>query len=69
MNGVDPQLLQSVREGTYVVDPHAVAGAMLQRHRDRREAGRLARMLESVERDDLARGCPEDDSGPLPHVS
>lgn len=65
MNGVDPQLLKSVREGTYVVDPYAVAGAMLQRRSDRHEAGRLARMLETLERDDLARGGPEDDSGPL----
>ena len=69
MNGVDPQLLKSVREGTYVVDPHAVAGAILQRREDRREAGRLAGMLESLERDDLARGRPEGDSGPFPDVA
>jgi hypothetical protein len=68
MNGVDPQLLKSVREGTYVVDPHAVAGAILQRQRDRREAGRLAGMLETLERDDVAGGGPEDDSGPLPNL-
>ena len=68
MNGVDPQLLKSVREGTYVVDPYAVAGAILQRHEDVREAGRLARMLEAVERDDVAGGRPEGDSGPFPHV-
>jgi hypothetical protein len=69
MNGVDPQLLKSVREGTYVVDPHAVAGAILQRQQDRREAGRLAGMLESLERDGFAGGGPEADSGPLPDVS
>lgn len=63
MNGVDPQLLKSVREGTYVVDPHAVAGAILQRHEDRREAGRLAAVLEALERDDLAGRGPQSDSG------
>jgi hypothetical protein len=69
MNGVDPQLLKSVREGTYVVDPHAVAGAIIQRHEDVRAAGRLARMLEAVERDELAAGGPEADSGSFPDVS
>jgi len=69
VNGVDPQLLKSVREGTYVVDPHAVAGAILRRHEDRREAGRLAGMLEALERDDVARGGPEGDSGPFPDVA
>lgn len=68
MNGVDPQLLKSVREGTYVVDPHAVAGAILQRHEDRREARRLARMLEPAELDGLARRAPEADSGPGPDL-
>jgi hypothetical protein len=69
VNGVDPQLLKSVREGTYVVDPHAVAGAILRRREDRREAGRLAGMLEALERDDLAGGRPEADSGPFPDVA
>lgn len=69
MNGVDPQLLKSVREGTYVVDPHAVAGAILQRHEDRREAGRLAGMLEALERDDLAGRRPDRDAGPFPDVT
>ena len=69
MNGVDPQLLKSVREGTYVVDPHAVAGAILQRREDRREAGRLAGMLEALERDELAGRRPDRDSGPFPDVT
>ena len=69
MNGVDPLLIQAVREGTYVVDPHAVAGAMLRRHEDRREAGRLAGMLESLERDDVAGGRPERDSGSFPDLA
>lgn len=63
MNGVDPQLLKSVREGTYVVDPHAVAGAILKRHEDWREAGRLARVLEALERDDLAGNASQRDAG------
>ena len=69
MNGVDPQLLKSVREGTYVVDPYAVAGAMIQRHQDRREASRLARMLEPAELDGLAGRAPEDDSGSGPDLA
>ena len=32
MDGVDPALLRALEEGTYVVDPLAVAEAMLRRH-------------------------------------
>jgi hypothetical protein len=69
MNGVDPQLLKSVREGTYVVDPHAVAGAILDRRRDRRDAQRLARMLEAAKIDGLAVDGPERDPGPGPDLA
>lgn len=63
MNGVDPKLINAVRSGTYVVDAHAVAGAILSRHEDRREARRLARVLEALERDAAAVVTVEGDSG------
>jgi hypothetical protein len=65
MSGVDPQLVKAVREGTYVVDPHAVADAMIKRH----EALRLAAMLEALERDGFTGLGPEEDSGPRADVA
>ena len=46
---VDPDLKRRVANGTYVVDPHAVAEAMLRRRADRDQARRLSRMLVSGE--------------------
>lgn len=46
---VDAELKRRIAEGEYVVDPHAVAAAMLRRSADRAEARRLSRMLVSGE--------------------
>jgi hypothetical protein len=51
MSGIDPALRQSVLEGTYVVDPEAVAGAIVGRLSDVRTARRLSRVLVARERD------------------
>ena len=61
MDGVDPQLVQAVRAGTYVVDPRAVADAIV-----RREQQRLADVFEALEVRDVAAGAAEDDSGTFP---
>jgi len=45
MDGVDPALLNALEEGTYVVDPDAVAEAMLRRRENLAEARRLSEML------------------------
>ena len=63
MHGVDPDLVRAVREGTYVVDPRLVADAIVRRHGERREAVRLAGVLEALERDGRAVGGAEDDAG------
>ena len=63
MERVDPNLVKAVRQGTYVVDPQLVAGAILRRHAHRAEAERLTGMLEALERDGRAVGGAEDDSG------
>ena len=63
MDGVDPQLVEVVRDGTYVVDARAVAEAIVGRRERRLEAARLAAMLESGQLDGLARDVPDDDAG------
>ena len=55
MDGVDPTLLGALEEGTYVVDPHAVAEAILRRHEQVVEARRLA-VLVAAQLDDSAVG-------------
>ena len=52
--GIDPELMRRVAAGEYVVDPQAVAAAMLRRSADRAAARRLSRMLVSGEVDRLA---------------
>jgi hypothetical protein len=42
MDGVDPALLKALETGTYVVDPSAVAEAIVRRHEQLAEARRLA---------------------------
>src|SRR3954469_20976890 len=42
MDGIDPALLKALETGTYVVDPHAVAGAIIRRHRPMAGVRRLA---------------------------
>lgn len=49
--GIDPELMRRVRAGEYVVDPHAVADAMLRRRSDRAAVRRLSRMLVAGELD------------------
>jgi hypothetical protein len=49
--GIDPELMRRVAAGEYVVDPDAVAAAMLHRHALRAEARRLSRMLVAGELD------------------
>ena len=56
MDGVDPALLKALEEGTYVVDPHAVAEAMLRRREQLAEARRLSKVLVSAEVDDAPAG-------------
>ena len=48
---IDPDLKRRIADGTYVVDPRAVAEAMLRRQADRDDARRLSRMLVSGELD------------------
>jgi hypothetical protein len=59
MQRVDPELVTAVRQGSYVVDPRAVAAAILGRH----EAPRLAEVLEALERDSAPVIGDEDGSG------
>jgi hypothetical protein len=61
MHGVDPALRKALEQGTYVVDPYAVAEAILRRREQLAEARRLSRMLIAAELDDSAVGRPECD--------
>jgi hypothetical protein len=62
MDGVDPALLKALERGTYVVDPHAVAEAMLRRQRNLAEARRLSTVLIAAQLDEPAAGRPQRDS-------
>jgi hypothetical protein len=57
------ELMRQVRAGEYVVDPYAVAGAMLRR-RSIREALLSSEVLEPAERDGRAAGPDEGDTRP-----
>ena len=59
MDGVDPALLRALEEGTYVVDPRAVADAMLRRRERLAEARRLSQVLIAAQVDDFAGGRSE----------
>jgi hypothetical protein len=59
MDGVDPALLKALDEGSYVVDPHAVAEAMLRRREQLAEARRLSKMLVAAQVDDGAVARPD----------
>jgi hypothetical protein len=61
---VDPDLRRRIESGEYVVDPHAVAGAMLRRRADLAEARRVSRMLVAGELDRLAGRGDEPGSAP-----
>jgi hypothetical protein len=60
------ELMRQIRAGEYVVDPYAVAGAMLDR-RHVREALLSSEVLEPGQLDRLAAGPDEDDAGPGSH--
>ena len=55
MDGIDPALLKALEEGTYVVDPRAVADAIVRRQEQMVEVRRLA-VLVAAQLDDLAVG-------------
>ena len=57
------ELMRQVRAGEYVVDPHAVAGAMLSRG-PLRDFLMSSEVLEAAERDGLAAGADEPDARP-----
>ena len=59
---IDPELRRRVAAGEYVVDPHAVAEAMLRRHEDRATARRLSRVLVAGQLDRLAAPADEPDA-------
>ena len=62
------ELIRQVRAGEYVVDPHAVAGAMLSHAATRdllmRPAGRSDQVLEACEGDGLPGGADQGDAAP-----
>jgi hypothetical protein len=64
MEGLDPNLVQAVRQGAYVVDPRAVAEAILRRRGDR-----LSDVLEALERDSASIEVAEDDPGTPPDAA
>jgi hypothetical protein len=51
MDGVDPALLKALEDGTYVVDPRAVADAIVRRQERMAEVRRLA-VLVAAQLDD-----------------
>ncbi len=58
LHRVDQELVRRVAGGEYVVDPHAVAEAMI-RHARLSEAQRFSRMLVAAKLDRLARGAEQ----------
>jgi hypothetical protein len=58
MDGVNASLAKAIANGTYVIDPHAVAAAMIER---RAEARRLSAVLESPQANGDAVGCEHDE--------
>jgi hypothetical protein len=54
--GIDAELMRRVASGEYVVDPHAVAAAMMRHSADRHEARRLSRVLVARQDDGVALG-------------
>lgn len=56
------ELMRKVRAGEYVVDPYAVAGAMLERRHVRQALMSSDEVLEPAEVDRLADGTDDPDS-------
>lgn len=69
MDGVDPHLVRAVRDGTYSVDPQAVAEAIMRRSERLREARRISRVLVAGEGRDGTVGAPQDQPGPRADVA
>lgn len=63
MDGVDPALLKALQQGTYVVDPHAVAEAIFRRHEDLAQARRISGVLVAGKVGDGTIGGAEPDAG------
>jgi hypothetical protein len=64
---VDPALAKALAEGSYVVDPRAVADAILARRTER--SRELSRVLEAAQRDRLARRVEDHEPAPGPDLS
>jgi hypothetical protein len=62
MDGVDPALLKALEEGTYVVDPRAVADAIMRRHERMAEVRRLAVLVAAQLDDPTVGGTQPGDS-------
>jgi hypothetical protein len=62
MDGIDPALMKALEQGTYVVDPHAVAEAMLRRREHLDEARRLSGVLETAKLHGPAAGPSQHDA-------
>jgi hypothetical protein len=62
MDGVDPALLKALEEGTYVVDPRAVAEAIMRRHERMAEVRRLAVLVAAQLEDGAVGGAQPGDS-------
>ncbi len=58
LHSLIPELRRRVAEGEYVVDPHAVAEAIM-RHAQISEAQRFSRMLEAAKAERLATGVEQ----------
>ena len=63
MDGIDPTLAQAIAQGTYVVDPAAVADAILRRHSDLAHVRELSEVLVAAQLDDIAPGVPQSHPG------
>ena len=59
MDGIDPTLAQAIAQGTYVVDPAAVADAILRRHSDLAHARQLSEVLVAAQLDEPAGGIAQ----------
>jgi hypothetical protein len=69
MDGDRAELMRRVAAGEYVVDPHAVAGAMLSRAPVRELLLGSDAVLEPGEPNGLARGADERDAGAGPDAA
>jgi hypothetical protein len=59
MDGIDPTLSDAIAQGTYMVDPSAVADAIMRRHGDLIDARRLSEVLVAAKLDERAASVPQ----------